>query len=149
MGYMGFGMVKRVYQRRPKKVFGKIKSVYGKEYPKYCHKNNLTPETLSEEDKLRIKQLVKKNIIRINTKRTVISVFILAFCLAALYLVTNFFVQKIAQYKVEYYDGKKTYDVIFNEGEYSKIERFYNQDGNLSKAKYYKNDSLVKTNSFN
>lgn len=149
MGYMGFGMFKDIYQRRPKKVFNRIRSVYEKEYPKYCHKHNLTSETLSLEDKQRIKQLVKKNIIRLNTKRTVISVFVLALCLAILYLLSNFFVQKIAPFKVEYHDGKKTYDVINNEGEYSKIERFYDQDGNLSKAKYYKNDSLVKTNSFN
>ena len=48
MGYMGFGMRKEVYKRKPKKSFQKLKELYGNDTPKVKHDPN-APKLTSED----------------------------------------------------------------------------------------------------
>jgi hypothetical protein len=60
MGYMGFGMRKEVYTRKPKTSFGKIKEIYGDHLERYSIKKG--QGEWSEKDKEDFKAFVKKKI---------------------------------------------------------------------------------------
>ena len=69
MGYMGFGMKKEVYARKPKTSFAKLKRVYGEELRKRTKSNStFNNQKLSPLEKEKIKKRIKKEIRRKNLK---------------------------------------------------------------------------------
>lgn len=59
---MGFGMKKSVYTRRPKKVFAKLKSVYGEELKKRANDSFSPSGTLTLEEKEKIKLKITQDL---------------------------------------------------------------------------------------
>lgn len=61
MGYMGFGMHKEVYTRKPNTSFSKMKKIYG-DHMEDFHKSKAPKKEWSEKDKEEIKRIVKNKI---------------------------------------------------------------------------------------
>lgn len=61
MGYMGFGMHKEVYTRKPNTLFSKMKKIYG-DHMEDFHKSKAPKKEWSEKDKEEIKRIVKNKI---------------------------------------------------------------------------------------
>ena len=61
MGYMGFGMRKEVYTRKPNTSFGKMKMIYGDHIENF-HKSNKVKNKWSEKDKEEFKKFVTNKI---------------------------------------------------------------------------------------
>ena len=71
MGYMGFGMRKEVYTRKPKRAFEKIKKAYEQEIKKSASKSLVLKNDKIDED---LKQRIRKKIRR--QERTRIAIVI-------------------------------------------------------------------------
>ncbi len=61
MGYMGFGMRKEVYTRKPKSSFGKLKKIYGEHLENYGHIKK-EKGVWSEKDKADFRRMVTNKI---------------------------------------------------------------------------------------
>lgn len=61
MGYMGFGMRKEVFTRKPKTSFSKMKKIYG-DHMEDFHKSKTPKKAWSEKDKEDFKRMVTKRI---------------------------------------------------------------------------------------
>ena len=61
MGYMGFGMRKEVYTRKPKTSFSKMKKIYG-DHMEDFHKSKAAKKEWSEKDKEEFKRMVTSKI---------------------------------------------------------------------------------------
>lgn len=61
MGYMGFGMRKEDYTRRPKSAFSKMKKIYGDHMEDY-HKSKAPKKEWSEKDKEEFKKFITNKI---------------------------------------------------------------------------------------
>ena len=61
MGYMGFGMRKEVYTRRPKTSFSKMKKIYG-DHMEDFHKSKKVKNEWSEKDKEEFKRFITNKI---------------------------------------------------------------------------------------
>jgi len=61
MGYMGFGMRKEVYKRKPKTSFSKMKSIYGDHLEDF-HKHNKENSQWSEIDKAAFKASIARKL---------------------------------------------------------------------------------------
>ena len=64
MGYMGFGMRKEVYTRKPKTSFGRMKKIYG-DHMEDFHKSKATKKEWSEKDKEEFKRIVTQKMMKI------------------------------------------------------------------------------------
>lgn len=85
MGYMGFGMRKEVYTRKPKTAFKKLKAIYGDhlEDLKIKSKNQVSP--LSEADKQYLKEKVKRELMEESVYNFLIFAGTLIICILAFY----------------------------------------------------------------
>lgn len=63
MGYMGFGMRKEVYKRKPKVPFKKLKSIYGDKLEDYHRLNKSKDIKFDEEARKKVRHKVKREII--------------------------------------------------------------------------------------
>lgn len=63
MGFMGFGMRKENYKRKPKVAFKKLKSIYGDKLEDYYRLNKKTFDQLEDIDRSEIKRQVRDEII--------------------------------------------------------------------------------------
>ena len=78
MGYMGFGMKKEVYTRKPRKAFSRLKKVYKNELNNRGGAKTLqgaTPE-FEEADRLVIRNRIRQHYRRRNIKAALITISI-------------------------------------------------------------------------
>jgi hypothetical protein len=75
MGYMGFGMRKEVYQRKPKTSFSKMKRIYGDHLEDF-HKSKAVRNQWSEKDKEEFKAYVSKKIKNDNIAESVLNLVV-------------------------------------------------------------------------
>jgi len=75
MGYMGFGMRKEVYARKPKTSFSKMKKIYG-DHMEDFHKSKIVKEEWSEKDKEEFKRMVTNKIKQSNMMESVFNTII-------------------------------------------------------------------------
>ena len=75
MGYMGFGMRKEVYTRRPKTSFSKMKKIYG-DHMEDFHKSKAPKNEWSEQDKEEFKRIVANKIKQSNLMESVFNAII-------------------------------------------------------------------------
>lgn len=75
MGYMGFGMRKEVYTRRPKTSFSKMKKIYG-DHMEDFHKSKTVKKEWSEEDKEEFRKIVTNKIKQNYLMESVFNTFI-------------------------------------------------------------------------
>ena len=61
MGYMGFGMRKEVYTRKPKTSFSKMKKIYG-DHMEDFHKSRSVQKEWSEKDKEEFRKMITNKI---------------------------------------------------------------------------------------
>jgi len=89
MGYMGFGMRKEVYTRKPKVPFKKMKQLYGDKLEDYYRLNKKVKEKrrqMNAEEKEEIKRMVRKIVVRENTVNTIMIIATLIIFGLALYI---------------------------------------------------------------
>ena len=67
MGYMGFGMRKEVYTRKPKTSFGQMKKIYGDHLEDF-HKRKHPAHEWSGRDKAEFRKFITKKIKRNNVQ---------------------------------------------------------------------------------
>jgi hypothetical protein len=77
MGYMGFGMRKEVYTRKPKTSFSKMKRIYGDHLEDF-HKSKSVKNQWSEKDKEEFKAFVAKKIKNDNVLEGVVNLIVYA-----------------------------------------------------------------------
>ena len=75
MGYMGFGMRKEVYTRRPKTSFSKMKKIYG-DHMEDFHKSKKVKTEWSEKDKEEFKRFITNKIKKNNVEESVFNIVI-------------------------------------------------------------------------
>ena len=75
MGYMGFGMRKEVYTRKPKTSFSRMKKIYG-DHMEDFHKSKSSNATWSEKDKEEFRQMVTNRIRQSNMMESVFNTII-------------------------------------------------------------------------
>lgn len=92
MGYMGFGMRKEVYTRKPRTSFGKMKEIYGDHMETFRQSKKVRKEW-SEEDKEAFKKFVTNKIKKHNmmegTYNAIIYFAIASIVGAAIYFAFN------------------------------------------------------------
>ena len=77
MGYMGFGMRKEVYTRRPKILFSRLKRLYGGHLEDYDRFKNRSVSHIGSDKadfKKQIRQRLRKEIISENLYNTIITI---------------------------------------------------------------------------
>lgn len=87
MGYMGFGMKKENYTRKPRKAFQHLKKLYGDRLDKFDHhekRTELKSDKLTEAQRESIKHHFATE--RKHTRRDQIKVFLIALVAAGLLL---------------------------------------------------------------
>jgi hypothetical protein len=62
MGYMGFGMNKAVYTRKPKKSFSHLKNVYGEKLEMLKHNQQVRSPQAKNPDPAAVRKLVEAQI---------------------------------------------------------------------------------------
>jgi hypothetical protein len=72
MGYIGFGMRKEVYTRKPKTSFSKMKKIYGDHLEDF-HKSKEVRNRWSDKDKEAFKAYVTKKIQRNNVMESILN----------------------------------------------------------------------------
>jgi hypothetical protein len=72
MGYIGFGMRKEVYTRKPKTSFSKMKKIYGDHLEDF-HKSKEVRSRWSDKDKEAFKAYVTKKIQRNNVMESILN----------------------------------------------------------------------------
>ncbi len=72
MGYMGFGMRKEAYTRKPKTSFSKMKKIYGDHLEDF-HKSKKNLNRWSDKDKEAFKAYVTKKIQRDNVMENILN----------------------------------------------------------------------------
>jgi|TARA_Y100001934_G_C12372855_1_gene787463 cytoskeletal protein RodZ len=63
MGYMGFGMKKETYARKPRKIFKHLKNIYGDKLDKFDHhqkQTELHSQEFSDEDRRALQVKLKQ-----------------------------------------------------------------------------------------
>lgn len=75
MGYMGFGMRKEVYTRKPKTSFSKMKKIYGDHLENF-HKSKAVKNQWSEQEKEEFKAYVTKKIKNENIAESLLNLIV-------------------------------------------------------------------------
>lgn len=81
MGYMGFGMKKEVYTRKPRKTHAYLKNLYGKQLTRHLSGPQIAgipPSTISEENREFIRERVRESI-KQDTRQRIVSGFLVLF----------------------------------------------------------------------
>ncbi len=89
-GYMGFGMRKEVYSRKPKKIHSRIKQLYGEKLDKHWDTKYQTKpalKELSEAERNLIKQEIRASVKKENRKKFILIVFSLVLTVISLVLI--------------------------------------------------------------
>lgn len=89
MGYMGFGMRKEVYTRKPKILFSRLKRIYGEhleDYDRFKNRSTRWTEKERAEFKKTMRRRVRTGIISENLYNTIINIAIFFIVGMALYV---------------------------------------------------------------
>ena len=141
MGYMGFGMRKEVYTRKPKKAFEKIRKIYEQEAKKNLPKNLKLDDHRIDE---RTRNLIRRKIIKERRKELILSISFATVALIAIIIL--FIIMK------NWYDDNKKDKMsespnvtnffkrkrYFDKDEITKIDDYYRGGGIASSFKYKK-----------
>lgn len=138
MGYMGFGMRKEVYTRKPKRAFEKIKKAYEAEINKIDHKTNPTKhkkidENLRQKIRSQIELERKKTI----TIRVVVSLMVILLFSYALYSWNTSFNKSHKQGKPNYLKGFKRVVITGSKNDSTVVD--YYQSAGIASSVRYKN----------
>jgi len=90
MANMGYGLNREVYARKPKKIYSRIKQLYGEKLEKHRdakYKTVSSVKPLSEDDRQAIRSSIKASIAQENRKRVVILLASLALTVVVLGLI--------------------------------------------------------------
>jgi len=138
MGYMGFGMNKKVYTRKPKQAFSKLKSIYGQELRIRTISTSKTTQKLSEREKNKIRIDVKRKYLALQLKPLIITTAILAILIT---IVVKIILPFLFTYKIpEFPNGQVKQEVILNSGTYSRIVINYYENGIMRLSTFYSLD---------
>lgn len=139
MGYMGFGMKKSVYTRRPKKVFAKLKSVYGEELKKRANDSFSPSSALTLEEKEKIKLKITKDI-RYGKQKTIKVILVSLVLLITVPIVITYLYTKYNQLYYSNWQRKMSLETL-KKG--STIEHHFNEDGSMKKDVYLNSEGQV------
>ena len=128
MGFMGFGMRKEVYKRKPKESFKRIKEIYGNDWTKINHNPN-APKLTSEEilNKPRFKSIHDTKIYKYG-KISIIILLLGAFLNFSI-VQPWLFERRLSNYKqslIESYSNE--YDFLLNSGNKLQKLSYFNID---------------------
>ena len=92
-GYIGSGNKTSIFTRQPKLPFKKVKEIYGEELERLNSKNDkqeLSFKKLTENEKIEIRERIKKQIKKKQLKELMIMITIIIIALGAFTLANNF-----------------------------------------------------------
>ena len=116
MGYMGFGMRKEVYKRKPKESFKKLKKIYGNDTPKVDHNPNHGQLTTDDVlNKYRYRSIIDTRAFQVI--KVIIIFFLLALFINSTVVQPWLQKRKLAKYKEELVAKfNEDHDYILNSG---------------------------------